>query len=866
MRGPSATDSHALPLAVLAVAITAVLLLVGGQSAGRATSSAAAVDAASWRGLVGSRPRVALGQRVIVVLKTPSLAQRVAAAGGHVSDTRERAWSSAVLASQRLLIARLAVNGVSIRPQYSYTRVLNGFSAAVDAAAIPLLERDSNVVGVYPVRAAYPAAVSADVLSSRDFAPEAGHRPDVGLSGVDGRGVTIALLDTGVDAANPYLRARLVPDGGIDIVGGDPKALAARNPSQPAELERHGTQMAGLLVGAGGPAGLSGVATGGSVLPIRVAGWQQDATGQWSIYSRSDQIIAGLERAVDPNDDGDAHDAARIALLALAEPYAAFADGPEARAVSGALALDTLVVVPAGNDGASGPGFGSISGPGGAPDALTVGAVDTRVETESVRVVARSGLRVLLDRTLPVAGAVAPNGGLQLATAAPRGSLAPAAAAPQLLDFFDRDGTSRVAGAAALVPGGISPGPAADRAALAGAAAVLLYGSHVPPGGLGLDSETSVPVLSLPVEAARAIRGVLRRREPVTVAIGAAKSAPNEDRGRVAAFSSTGLAFDGRVKPDLAAPGVALATGDPGTTAEGAGRFVTVNGSSAAAAVVAGAAALLVQARPGLSAPQLGSLLAGTAAPLASSPVSAQGAGMLDVGAAAAGEIAATPRTLALGRSTGAGWHARDHFTVANVSTRPVRVRFAVGQTSVGAAAVRFALEPRSIVLGRGRAATITIRAVTASAPAGAEPAEGAIVARVAGGGLIRVPWTIAFGPPSRSLIRSVQLAPRSFRPSDTSPALLLLQAGRLVGADGRQEVRPVSRLDVELFNAARDDLGLLARLRDVLPGSVTIGLTGRDPSGHRLPAGTYRLRLTAWPTDAGPPSRWAVSFTIRPG
>lgn len=866
VRSGTAADSHATPLALLAVAITLVLLVVGGQSEGRATPSSAVPDAGSWRGLVGSRPRVALGQRVVVVLKTPSLAQRVAAAGGHVSDARERAWSASVLASQRLLIARLALQGVSIRPQYSYTRVLNGFSAALDAAAIPLLERDEDVVGVYPVRAAYPASVSTDVLTTRTFAPEQGHRPDVGLSGVDGRGVTIALLDTGVDAANPYLRARLVPDGGIDIVGGNPKAFAARKPDEPAELERHGTQMAGLLVGAGGPAGLAGVATGGTVLPIRVAGWQPDATGRWSIYSRSDQIIAGLERAVDPNDDGDAHDAARIALLALAEPYAAFADGPEARAVAGALALDTLVVTPAGNDGASGPGFGSVSGPGGAPDALTVGAVDTRVETESVRVVARNALRVLLDRTLPVAGAVAPSGRLTLRAAAPRGTLAAGSSAPRLLDFFDRDGTSRVAGLAALVPGGVSPGPAAERAALAGATAVVLYGSRVPSGGLGLDADVGVPVVSLPARAARAIRDVLRLGRTVTISIGKAKRAPNEEVDRIAAFSSTGLAFDGRVKPDLAAPGVALATGDAGTTADGSARFVTVNGSSAAAAVVAGAAALLAQARPGLSAPELASLLVGTAAPLAGSSVSAQGAGMVDVGAAAAGEVAATPRTLALGRSTGAGWHARDHFTLANVSTRPVRVHLAVSQTRVGATRVRFSVEPRSFVLGRGRAATITVRAVTASAPAGSEPAEGAVVVRVAGGGRIRVPWTIAFGPPSTSLIRSVHLAPRSFRPSDTSPALLFLQAGRLLSAGGQQEVRPLSRLDVELVNEAGDELGLLARLRDVLPGSVTLGLTGRDPSGGRLPAGRYRLRLTAWPTEAAKPTRWVVSFTIRPG
>src|SRR5207249_1493248 len=162
-------------------------------------------------------------------------------------------------------------------------------------------------------------------------------------------------------------------------------------------------------VGAGGPSGLAGVATGASVLPIRVAGWQPDALGHFAVYARSDQIIAGLDRAADPNDDGDAHDAARVALVALAEPFAAFADGPEARAAAGALALDMLVVAPVGNDGPAAAGYGDVSGPGGAPAVLTVGAVDSRARAGECRIVVRSGLDVLLDRTVSLAGAVAPR-------------------------------------------------------------------------------------------------------------------------------------------------------------------------------------------------------------------------------------------------------------------------------------------------------------------------------------------------------------------------------------------------------------------------------------------------------------------------
>ena len=97
----------------------------------------------------------------------------------------------------------------------------------------------------------------------------------------------------------------------------------------------------------------------------------------------------------------------------------------------------------------------------------------------------------------------------------------------------------------------------------------------------------------------------------------------------------------------------------------------------------------------------------------------------------------------------------------------------------------------------------------------------------------------------------------------DTPPALLLFEAGGLLQVDGRSEIRPVARLDVELFNAANDNLGLLARLRDVLPGRVALGLTGRDPGGATLPPGKYRLRVRAWPTDGGPATRRQVPFAV---
>ncbi len=803
--------------AVVAVAATAAILAMGGKSA--EPPSVASASAESWQGLVGSRPRVEIGQRVIVVLRTPSLGQRVAAAGGAVDIEQEQAWTKVVQSAQRLLASRLALQGVIVHPALSFARVLDGFSAVMPPSVIPLVERDPDVAGVYPVRVAYPATIAA-----RSLTADAADLGDaLASAGVDGRGVTVAILDTGIDSSRPLLSGRVLP--GIDIVGGG----ASR-------LEQHGTEMAGVV---------ARVAPGASLLPIRVAGWQPDAAGGRAVYARSDQIIAGLDRAVDPNGDGDAHDAARIALVALSEPFSGFADGPEALAVAGARDLDLLVVAPAGNDGPTAAAYGDVSGPGGTPDALTVGALDTRPDEADVHVTVRSGFRTLVDATMPLAGDALPRRVLDLQVARP------------LKAFFTRSGGSIVAGRAALLSAGSSPGPAAERAAEAGASAVLLYGRSVtlPAGGLG--NGVGVPVISLPQQASHAVLERLAAGARVTVTLGAGRRVANAGDEHVAPFSSTGLAFDGSVKPDLVAPGVSIET-------VGTDRAVSVSGSSAAAAVAAGAAALLAQARPALGAAALAGLLVGTARPLEHDPVAAQGSGALDVAAAAAGEIAASPATLALGTPRAPGREVRAAFTLTNVSSRKLTVALGIRTQHEGAATVDFTLRPSHVVIRPGRSALVHIGALTASRAVGDATADGAVVGTVGGGGTVRIPWAIAFVARSVDLIGTASLSSTTFSASDISPALLTVQAGRVIAAGGRIEIRPLARLDIVLRRADGVNVGLLARIRDVLPGRYTFGLTGRGSGGAPLPPGRYVVTALAYPADGGPPSRRDLGFALR--
>jgi subtilisin family serine protease len=864
MRTPSGILLWTLALAL--VAVTGVVVAGSGADGEAAEAGGPEEPAPSWEGLVGEpRAQVALGQRMLVLLNTPSLADRVTEAGGRASDAEMRRWTAAARREQELFISRMAVQGADVRPELSFVRVVNGFSAPLDPRAIALLERAQEVEGIYPVRPAYPTAVSGGLLDRVALRDLGGMRPDVGLPGFDGRGVTIALLDTGVDRGQPYLRGRVLP--GIDIVGGSEGALAAPHPGNAVELERHGTQLAGLMVGSNGPGGMTGVAPGAAVLPIRVAGWQPDAAGGWTVYGRTDQLLAGLERAVDPNDDGNALDAVRIAVVGVSERYAGFADGPLARGAGGAMRLGTLVVAPAGNDGALGPGFGSIAGPGGAPTALTVGAADLRRDEQEARVVVRTGLHVVHDRVSPLAGVLAPERPLALPAAMPRlavGDPDEQAAALTLGAFFDEGGYSVVAGRVAVVPGGEHAARNARWAARAGAAAVLLYGAGLPAGALGLDERTPVAVAGIPVDVARGVHAALRQGVSTGISLGRARVVSRPDELGVAAFSSRGLAFDGRVKPELAAPGVALATSDAGANEDGSPRFATVNGSSASAALVAGAAALVVQARPQLGAAALKSLLVGGAAPFPGASVVDQGAGLLDVGAAASGEVIVAPTSLAFGRATETDWSRTLAVTVRNVSSRALPLRVEVERHGFPAADTFVTAQPGRLVLQPGAAARVRVQARVPEHAPGGPPAEGALVVRPAGAGrAVRIPFAVAFAPEETPLLGEIALSDDEFEPSDENPAVLTVRAGSIRTVGGRDELEPVGRLEVELWTGAGRRIGVVARLRNLLPGNYAFGITGRGPGGDRLRPGAYRLRIVAVPPGGGPATVRVLEFRI---
>lgn len=825
------------------------LLLAGGASAAADEPSA---GAAGWESLLGDRPAPQLGGRWIVVLAKPSLATRVAAAGGVATEEQERAWTAAARNAQRAVIGRLAFRGAPIEPEHAYYRVFNGFATPLDARSLTIVERDPDVEGVYPVRAAIPAAVDPGRVDDI-FHVAGGRRVDVGIPGFTGAGVTVALLDTGVDVVHPYIRDALQP--GFDMLdpGGD--ASARQNPTAPGRPERHGTEMAGLVVGSGGPAGLTGVAPGASLLPIRVAGWQPDASGGVSVYGRTDQLLAGIELAVDPNEDGDAHDAARVTLVGVVEPFAAFSDGPLAAAAAGASALDSIVIAAAGNDGPAGPAYGSIGGPGGAPAALTAGAIDTRRRSPTGHVLLRAGLRVLVSGNQPLGGVVAPGISVSAAVVAlPRSTRAVVGAPDGFARLFDSNGYSRVGGTAALLPRGTSSPEAVREVVAAGATAVLVDGA-LPAGSLGTDGPVEVPILGIPASDAEAVRAALRHGIPVSLAVGAAAFGTNADRGSQAPFSSEGLAFDGVQKPEVNAAGIGLATADPGRNEDGAARYGTISGSSAAAALTAGAAALLAQARPDLDAAGLKQALVA-----ASRRVGGSAVGTVDPSGAAAVELVAAPSFVALGVALAEDTEVGRVITLRNLSRRSLDV--AIDPGTADAADLAVDVSPRAARLRPGATVQVAVTARVPLLPRAPAALRGALAVKIRTGGTLRIPWTIAVPLVNQDLIRNARISSRTFEPSDVEPAVLTVTLGRVDGSAERPQLLPLEELSIDLYRADRQ-LGRLALVRDLLPGRYSFGITGRGVNGRRLAPGVYELRITAIPVGGGFPNEESVPFTI---
>ncbi|MEW2443178.1 type VII secretion-associated serine protease mycosin [Micromonospora marina] len=200
---------------------------------------------------------------------------------------------------------------------------------------VPLLDPTAGSVGCGP---------PGQVLYTGEPWAQARLAPHRVWSLTDGTSVTVAVVDSGVDASAPQLAGRVMR--GTDVVGGG---------AGDDDCVGHGTFVAGLIAAAPQVGiAFAGVAPGARILPVR-----QTVDGR---RGTADSLAAGIQAAV------------RAGATVVNVSVAAGSTSPALeRAVQEALRRNVLVVAAVGNDGENG---NARPYPASLPGVLAVGAID----------------------------------------------------------------------------------------------------------------------------------------------------------------------------------------------------------------------------------------------------------------------------------------------------------------------------------------------------------------------------------------------------------------------------------------------------------------------------------------------------------
>ncbi|MEQ1730678.1 MAG: S8 family peptidase, partial [Vicinamibacterales bacterium] len=230
----------------------------------------------------------------------------------------------------------------------------SGAVLAVNAGQLDALSRDEAVDHLSADVAVRSSSLATESIGADQvLAGVANIRP------LSGTGIGVALIDSGVDVRHSALANRVIYTK--DFIGGDG-----------SDAYGHGTHVGALIAGGAGTgadtASYLGVAPAARLINLRVL------NGQGA--GRASDVIAAIDWAIE-------HRAAyniRIINLSLGAPVMqSYRDDPLCEAVERAASAGLVVVAAAGNYGVTQEGalvFGSVTSPGNAPAALTVGAVD----------------------------------------------------------------------------------------------------------------------------------------------------------------------------------------------------------------------------------------------------------------------------------------------------------------------------------------------------------------------------------------------------------------------------------------------------------------------------------------------------------
>ena len=423
------------------------------------------------------------------------------------------------------------------------------------------------------------------------------------IDGIDGTGIKVAVIDTGVDFNHPDLFG-WGPDG--KVIGG---YNFIREDELPLDTNGHGTQVTGIIAADGQAIG---VAPKAKILAYKVS---EDGEGV-----SSELIIRAIEKAIE--------DGADIINISLGVNKT---NAKIDRAVNIALEAGIFVVTAAGNDG---PGLETIGSPGRNFGSVTVGATynnltsslvaTLEVDEKPYTVIPMVGSTKLEE---PIIGKIIFGGYGKIENLkeidvkdailiVERGSDVEG----ELLYFSIKESNAANAGAKAMIVYNDRPGIFLGE----------LIHEFMEPG-----YKPQIPVVSVDREEGIEIKESIKNGNEASMHL-----FNNPDF--VASFSSRGPVSPFYIKPDIVAPGAYI------NSTQYNGGYDFTSGTSYAAPHVSGAAALLLQKNPELHHHEIKSLLLTTVEPVSDAygkefSVNAAGAGRLDIGNAYGAKLIIIP-------------------------------------------------------------------------------------------------------------------------------------------------------------------------------------------------------------------------------
>ena len=591
-----------------------------------------------------------------------------------------------------------AFPGAVVRGQVD--TVFNGFAVSLRPQDVASLKLDPDVEDVIPSIQYHKLLDAAIPLVN---VPQAWANPKVGGEANAGRGVKVAIIDTGIDINHPMFQdTSLVPPTGFprftvstasckntDRNFTNTKVIVAKNyvdlldnPDQFCDAEDrdgHGTFVSAIAAGKRVTAPLASIA---GVAP-------EAFLGSYKVFGTpGTNDTASLEAIITAIDDA-VKDGMNVINLSLGAPANDLpANDQLAIAAANAVSAGVTVVAASGNEG---PGSSTVTSPGTSPAVITVGAAtNSRILANPLLITASTPVPPPLDKL----GGLPRNGPKITSVVGPAPLVDVTTVGASDACSALQPGT--LAGKFVLIRrGNCNFSDKILNAFTGGAAAVIIYNDRTnePPIVMDVGAATQIPSVMIGNSEGIALVRFLASAGPgVQVSLQPQQVALATPPNQLADFSSNGPSTDFGIKPDLVAPGTTIYSAAQRNYPDGvqydASGFTIFSGTSFSSPLVAGAAALVKQAAPSFTPAQIKSVLVNTAAKTVTSPqggfesVLSQGNGLLNAGAALTSPITVSPASVSFGaRPSGSVLITTTNLTVTNAGTASDTFSVTVTQT-----------------------------------------------------------------------------------------------------------------------------------------------------------------------------------------